>query len=225
MQKDAYSVLIVEDIKNTRLRFEQIIEQSPDLQLAGSAENVADGRKLLQTQNPDILLVDLGLPDGNGKELIEEISKQQRNTLAMVITVFGDERHVVSALEAGAMGYLLKDDEFENIIESIKQLIAGGSPISPPIAKHMLKRFHSKDKPPDSNPKKSIRLTEREQEVLLMVSKGYTSTEIADSMSVSYNTITTHVRNIYKKLAVNNRAEAVIEAIQMGIINHSGNDQ
>jgi DNA-binding NarL/FixJ family response regulator len=135
----------------------------------------------------------------------------------MVITVFGDERHVVAAIEAGALGYLLKDGSAEYVGRSILALVAGGSPVSPAIARHLLRRFGSPaagvaggDAPP--------RLTERESETLRLIMKGFSYAEAASVMGVAESTVTSHVRSIYRKLEVHSRSEAVYEALQLGLV-------
>jgi DNA-binding NarL/FixJ family response regulator len=134
----------------------------------------------------------------------------------MVITIFGDEQHVVTAIEAGAMGYLLKDGSAEYIGSSVLEMMAGGSPISPPIARYLLRRF----RPPDAGEDDTAppKLSEREHEVLTLIVKGFSYAEIARLIGVSAHTVTTHVRNIYRKLEVHSRGEAVYEALQLGLV-------
>lgn len=177
---------------------------------------MSEGIRLLDRAAPDVLLVDLGLPDGSGISLIQHIREKGLNTQALVISVFGDELTVVPALEAGAQGYLLKDHPAEAIPQAIFQLMEGGAPISPVIARHMLKRFRRSSAPATE----MEQLTRRERDVLEMVSRGYTSSEIAEKTCKSYHTVTTHVRNIYRKLAVNSRAEAVTKAMQFGLLDN-----
>lgn len=208
------TVGIVEDLKASRERFSSVVRTHPKLELLGTAGNVAEGVQILADEAPDVLLVDLGLPDGNGIELIHYIRNHNLDTQALVISIFGDELTVVPALEAGAQGYLLKDHPAEDIPQAIFQLIDGGAPISPVIAKQMLKRFRRSV----ASNADIEQLTKRERDVLEMVSRGYTSVEIAEKMCKSYHTITTHVRNIYRKLAVNSRAEAVSKAMQFGLL-------
>lgn len=214
----AYSVLVVEDQEPIAVRFMQVIAAHPELELFGVATTVAQGRAMLGRGEPDVMLVDLGLPDGDGTQLIREIHERQYATEAMVITMFGDERHVVSALAAGAKGYLLKDEHMGCIGESIMQLIAGGSPISPSIARQLLNRFASNEKLCKPAPAVGARLTEKEHAVLQYIAKGFSNVEIADLIGVSPHTVTTHTKHIYEKLAVHSRTEAVHEAIQRGII-------
>ncbi len=215
---ESITVLLVEDKPRTRQRIAGAIEDAPGLQLIGSAADVEEGRQALRRQAPDVLLTDLGLPDGSGIELIREVRERALATQSMVITVFADEQHVMAAVEAGAAGYLLKDASGEEIADSIRALVAGGSPITPSIARHILRRFHGDPKPCGSE--NTTRLSEREQEVLNLVAKGFSSPEIARMLGLSLHTIKTHVRHIYSKLEVNSRGEAVYEAAQRGLLEH-----
>jgi len=211
-----YTVLLVEDDPVTRARLVDAIARRPELELLGAAANCAEAREHLRRQLPRVLLTDLGLPDGNGIELIKAVEGKP-DVDAMVITVFGDEHHVVSALEAGATGYLLKDSSPDEIGDALARLIAGGSPISAKIARHLVRRFQ-----PPGDPQKpaggGATLTEREREVLERMAKGFNYAEVARSLDMSPNTVTSHIKNIYRKLAVHSRAEAVFEAAQMGLI-------
>jgi DNA-binding NarL/FixJ family response regulator len=211
-----HRVLLVEDDPRTRARLEGVIAADPSLELAGSAGTLDEGRRGLATLAPDVLITDLGLPDGDGTELIR-LAAEKPACLCMVITVFGDETHVLAAIEAGAMGYLLKDAAPESITASILEMVGGGSPISPPIARTLLRRFRSEEPPPEPQPELP-RLSGREQEVLKLVVKGFSTPEIARLLQVSPHTVTTHVRGIYRKLAVSSRGEAVYEALQLGLV-------
>ena len=167
---------------------------------------------------PDVLLTDLGLPDGSGIDLIRETVRRYPATDIMVITVFGDEDHVLASIEAGATGYILKDSIPEEFVGLIKQLRAGGSPISPVIARQLLKRFKPHVASPEAVATVEAGLSARESEVLSLIAKGFSFSEIARLLNVSQHTVTTHVKKIYQKLAVHSRGEAVYEAGKMGII-------
>jgi DNA-binding NarL/FixJ family response regulator len=208
------TVLIVEDDDATRARLERAIREGGMFTLIGAVGFFNAASLLLHKQPPDILLTDLDLPDGNGVDLIK-IQKQAPNDgLAVVITIFGDEGHVIKALKAGASGYLLKDDDFIEINNALKQMVDGGSPISPSIARYLLAEFSS----PTQSEGIESQLSVREQEILVLVSKGYTSKEIGMMLQVSFHTVNAHVKNIYKKLSVTNKAEAIYEATRQGII-------
>ena len=207
------SVLIVEDDFHTRQRLVDLIDVHENFEVTHAVGTYQHGKEALDSQ-PDIALIDLGLPDGNGIGLIKHIFNSDFKTECMVITVFGDDGHVVRALEAGATGYILKDDNQTNIIESLKNLLQGGSPISPMIARKLLHRF----KPPEIKQSDNMILTNREMDVLKVMARGYTFNEASESLNISYHTVVGHVKHIYKKLAVNSRSEAVYEAEQLGII-------
>jgi DNA-binding NarL/FixJ family response regulator len=215
--KDRASVFVVEDEQHTRAHLCRAIEALPDLRLIGAAGSCAEAREAFAKEPPDVLLTDLGLPDGSGISLIREALAIRMDTLAMVITVFGDEKNVLRSIEAGASGYLLKDGTIEDIGASIRQLLDGGSPISPSIARYLLRRFQQPQKKVSDEDKP--KLTGRESEVLKLIAKGFSFPEIADLLSISVHTVTTHVRKLYKKLQVNSRGEAVYEALQIGLIN------
>jgi DNA-binding NarL/FixJ family response regulator len=213
-----YRVLLVEDDAPTRARLARVIGAHPELELLAAVGTCREGREALARAEPDVLLTDLGLPDGDGIELVRALRELGYSTLAMVVTVFGDERHVVSAIEGGALGYLLKDATAATIGESILELIRGGSPISPPIARSLLRRLRPDAPTGGSDPMEAPLLSAREQEVLTHIVKGFSYGEIAALIAVSTHTVASHVRSIYRKLAVHSRGEAVYEALQLGLV-------
>ncbi|MGH7805832.1 MAG: response regulator [Candidatus Binatia bacterium] len=213
-----HRVLLVEDDDATRAHLARVIAENPLLELLGAAGSCGEARRALADAEPDVLLVDLDLPDGNGVDLIRELKAKESPTESMVITVFGDESHVVSAIEAGATGYLLKDSSSEGIGRAIVELVGGGSPISPAIARHLLKRFRPVE--PAATPELPA-LTDREHEVLVLLVKGFTYSEIADLLGISAHTVTSHVKHIYRKLAVGSRGEAVYEALNLGLVKNT----
>lgn len=170
---------------------------------------------------PDVLLLDLGLPDGDGINIIRYIKEKNLATGVIVLSAFGDEKHVVEAISAGAVGYLLKDENHQAIEASILQMLEGGSPISPKIARDLLCYFQDSMPKPVSksdHASEGIKLTKREIEVLRKIAKGFTCKEISEMEYLSYHTVATHVRNIYKKLSVSSRAGAVFEAYSLRLI-------
>ncbi len=215
-------ILIVEDQEPTRNRLAHAISSNPLLTLLGAADCAEKGRSDLEKLKPDVLLTDLNLPDGNGIDLIRAATRQG-STESMVITVFGDEKHVVAALRAGATGYLLKDCDSVDIGRAVLQLQDGGSPISPSIARHLLKAFKQEsdtedNKEANTETRDAPSLTKREHEVLRLIAKGFSYQEIAEVLSLSIHTVTSHIKHIYRKLAVGSRGEAVYEASQIGLI-------
>jgi len=221
------TVLLVEDDGPTRERLGRAVRACADLSLVGACADLASGRRALERERPDVLLTDLDLPDGSGLELIRVAREAAQGTQCMAVTVFGDERTVLAAIEAGASGYLLKDGTSEDIALAVQQLLEGGSPISPAIARHLLRRFReprASDPPPEaaagSDPEFSdeVELTGREQEVLELIGKGFSFPEIATLLAISAHTVTTHVRHMYRKLEVRSKSEAVYEAVNRGLI-------
>ena len=218
------TVIVVEDDPAFLARFCRIVAGAKDMSLLAAVSDLASARLAIRRQAPDVLLTDLGLPDGSGIELIRETARMHPATDIMVITVFGDEEHVLASIEAGATGYLLKDSLPEEFVSLIAQLRAGGSPISPVIARQLLKRFKpgvpagatSTSSTPNAQPAPS--LSARETEVLALIAKGFNFAEIARLLTLSPHTITAHVKKIYQKLAVHSRGEAVFEAGRMGLL-------
>jgi DNA-binding NarL/FixJ family response regulator len=214
-----HSVLLVEDERETAARLAEVIRGEPRLSLVGVAATCAEGMRLLPLVSPDLLAVDLGLPDARGTELIRFARRESPRTEIMVMTVFGDERSVIAALEAGAAGYVLKDGTPQQIARALLELAVGGSPISPAIARHLLRRFRS-DAPVAASVdgEEPPALSGREVEVLRLIAKGFRVPEIAGLLGISAHTVTTHVRRLYKKLEVSSHTEAVYEAVQRGLL-------
>lgn len=215
-------VALVEDDVNFQNALIDAIGAAPDMTLQSVAGTRALGLQALDQIQADVLLVDLGLPDGSGIDVIRAAHTKWPGCNIMVSTTFGDELHVMQSLEAGASGYLLKDSAPERMIFEIRSLYSGGSPISPLIARQILMRFRQDDKsaaaPLESASSKPA-LSAREQEVLEYITKGFTSDEIAAMMTVSRHTVLTYVRRIYAKLEVNSKAEAIFEARTQGLLN------
>lgn len=210
-------VLLVEDDAPTRARLAAAITANAGLALGGAVGSCGEARAALAVRQPVVLLTDLELPDGSGMELIRELRGARAPTQCMVITVFGDEQHVVSAIEAGALGYLLKDAAPGTIGRAILEMVAGGSPMSAPVARYLLKRF-SPAAPAAAPAGAGPSLSAREREVLRYIVKGFSYAEIARLTELSAHTVATYVRRIYGKLEVHSRGEAVYEALAAGLI-------
>lgn len=216
------SVAIIEDHPVFLACFVGIVESDPGLVLAGTASSAQQGRELIRNVAADIYLVDLGLPDGTGLSLLPQIGELRPGANAMVISVFDDDAHIIAAIEAGATGYLLKDSDSRNVGDALRELHAGGSPLSPLIAKKILTLLREKKDGQKAStlalfPEKDL-LTDRETEVLRQLATGLAFREIAAALVISSHTVAQHVRNIYKKLAVRSRGKAVYEATKLGIL-------
>jgi DNA-binding NarL/FixJ family response regulator len=208
-------VALIEDDEATRQRLVRALRTEPRLDVSGAAASCAEARAMLAHDPPDVLLVDLGLPDGDGTVLIREVRARHPQTEIMVITVFGDERTVVSAIEAGAGGYLLKDGTDAEIVQAVLDLKRGFSPISPAIARHLLQRLRGDARPASPD---TPRLSGREQEVLELLARGFRNGEIANALGITPHTVTSYVRQLYRKLEVGTRSEAVFQAVSRGLI-------
>lgn len=212
---DPITVVIVEDDERFRAAFTAVVAEAPDLRLAGAAGDLPQGLQLLREHRPDVLLVDLGLPSGSGIELIRFAHDHLPQTDVMVITVFGDEPHVMASLEAGATGYLLKDSGAADLTEQIRALRAGGSPISPVIARQLLLRLAPEPAPTALS---EALLSPQERQVLTLSAKGFSFEEIARMLGVSRHTVMTYVKRSYRKLQVHSKTEAIYEARKLGLV-------
>jgi DNA-binding NarL/FixJ family response regulator len=214
-------VAIVEDDAKFHAAIVATIEGADDMTLVGAATTLASGMDLLELEPPDVLVVDLGLPDGSGIDLIEAASFMWRQCEIMVSSIFGDEAHVIAAIEAGATGYMLKDNAPAVLVEEIRNLHAGGSPISPIIARKLLSKF--KAQPKETEPASPLAkppggaLSAREEQVLQLITRGYSHDEVAAELGVSNHTVLTFVRRIYLKFGVRTRAEAIYAARRFGV--------
>ncbi len=217
-------MLIVKDEPEFLSRFSAAVLADQQLCLLGAVSTGKAGLALLDAQPPDVLLVDLGLPDFSGIELIRHAARHHPACDTLVVTMFADDAHVIGSIEAGATGYLLKDASAARIAVAIHEVHAGGSPISPSIARRVLARFRgaAPAAPVAAVGAASVTepspLSERETELLRLVAKGFSFDAVAGVPSISPHTVVTHVKNIYRKLAVHSRGEAVHEARQMGLL-------
>lgn len=215
-------VFILEDDPRIAAHLRKLIDQSPDYEVAALAGSLREAQAEEGfARGCGIHLVDLRLPDGRGTQWIEQVAVWEYAPRIAVVSALGDERNVIAAIEAGAHGYLLKDIRAEELVPALDALQRGESPITPAIARHLLKRFHPAQTPNDDDTMTLEHLSPRETEVLQLVAKGFSSAEIAELLSIAASTVLTHIKHIYAKLGVNSRAQAVFEAAQSGII-HMG---
>lgn len=215
-------VLIVEDEPEFLLRFSEAVSATASFALLGAVSSGTAALAMLDAYEPDVVLLDLGLPDMDGVQVIRHVAQMRPQCEVLVVTMFEDDQHVLPCIEAGATGYLLKDASTERIIAAIDELRAGGSPISPSIARRVLASFRlgagKAGSPPDAIDALPSPLSEREAEILRMVAKGLSFDTIGTVLSISPHTVVTHVKKIYRKLAVHSRGEAVYEASQLGLL-------
>jgi DNA-binding NarL/FixJ family response regulator len=212
---DKTSVLVVEDEPEFLRVYCDAITREPDFRLAGAVSTLAAGMAILGQAVPDVAVVDLGLPDGNGSELIRRAVQLRPDCDCLVVTVFGDDQHVIDAIAAGATGYILKDSPVGELASCIRQMRAGGAPISPSIARRLLARMRAPADKPAAQPSP---LSDREAEILQLIAKGLSFAEVGGALGISQHTVVAHVKKIYRKLSVHSRGEAVFEASQLGLL-------
>jgi len=220
---DPIKVLIVEDDAVTRRALSLAIESSPKLKLVGALECVKPSLEWLASGAVDVLLTDLGLPDGSGIEIIRACVKLQPKCDILVITMSSDEDNVLACIEAGASGYVLKDAGRLDVVRAVLELRAGGSPISPLIARKVLARMRDPKKAEaDDGGVEAVSLTKREAAILDRIARGDSYGDVAKMLSLSVGTVQTHIKNIYDKLSVHSRGEAVFEAHRRGLLQLDG---
>ncbi|HUD33602.1 MAG TPA: response regulator transcription factor [Variovorax sp.] len=233
------AVLVVEDDVRSRDAFERSVRAHPGLHWLAGLGTVREALAWLAaaTEAPDVLLADLGLPDGSGLDVIRATVGRFPRCDPLVISVHGDAASVLASIEAGAVGYLHKDAPPADIARTILDVKAGASPISPMIARCVLTKYRSLSLavttagarggatvalrgPLPSKPEIPGFLSAREQEVLDLIARGFSYAEIARLKNLSVNTVQTHIKNLYGKLAVHSKNEAVFEATRLGLLRH-----
>jgi DNA-binding NarL/FixJ family response regulator len=210
------TILLVEDDAPTSWRLQDALGKAGySVRAAGT---LTEARAALAESAPRVLLTDLQLPDGHGVTLIRETRTRFPETEIMVISILGDEESVISAITVGATGYLLKDAFPTDIAATVRDLVAGHSPISASIARFIVRRTQKTAEPPPGPPLNTTKLTPREIDILWGIAKGFSYAEIAGHLGLSRQTVPGHIKSIYRKLEVHTRGEAVFEAVQQGLI-------
>lgn len=218
-----YSVVVLEDDEDTRRFFEECIASHASLALAASFAALEPARAWFARNTADVLLTDLALPDGHALAWIRELAVARPACEILVVSMFGDEDTVLGCVEAGAVGYVHKDSAPANVAQTILDVKAGASPISPMIARKLLARLRTAAPATPAAAATaagaaSITLSERESQVLDLIARGYAYAEIAELAGISIHTVQTHIKNLYGKLAVHSRSEAVFEASRLGLL-------
>lgn len=219
MSIEPVSVALVEDDPACRARFADALTMGGGCKLVASFSDGGAALAWLENNEPDVLLTDLGLPDVPGLAVIAYCAQRHPRCAIMVITMYEDEQHVIRSLEAGASGYLLKDSLRDEIVQHVMELKSGGAPMTPAIARYLLKRFRADPEAPAKiTPPRDAQLTQRELEMLGLLAKGFSYGEVARLSGISVHTVHAHIKHIYAKLQVNSRSEAVFEATQLGLL-------
>ena len=214
------NILLLEDLPQIRTWLKSLVlEVFPNATIAESAR-VQDAMGLVSVVAFDLALIDLGLPDGSGVDVVEALRQKQPQAQSVVVSIHDDDEHLFPALQAGAWGYILKEQPREFITEQLQRISHGEPPLSPSIARRVLAYFTAQAKP-QADLMPHVNLTERERDVLLRVAKGFTLPEIGVQLNLSRHTIADYVKQIYRKLNVSSRAEAALEAQRLGLFSRS----
>lgn len=218
MPHDVIRIYLIED-DPTVLRFvEQTLFERPKWRLVGHSDTFSHARMLAPHSLADVYLVDLGLPDGRGEDLLRTLALARPGAELLVFTVFGDETRLLEALQCGATGYVLKGCSGEELIDAIEQVREGGAPISPLLARMLLKQFRRPEVDAAVFDDEQPSLSERETDVLKLVAQGYVNKEIASRLGIGTATVSTHIKNLYRKLAVHTRVQVVKVAQERGLL-------
>ena len=204
--------LIVEDLPEARDWLLAVMSEAFPGIIIRTASTLAEARACITRAIPEIALIDIGLPDGSGIDLIAELNRDNHEVLSVVTSVFDDDAHIFAALGAGAAGYLLKDQNQDELAGMLQRIVLGQPPLSPAIARSLLKFFAPKQAEDDTH------LTAREKDVLGLIAKGYTTAKVAELLNITRNTASGYVKAIYRKLNISSRAEAALEASRRGIV-------
>jgi DNA-binding NarL/FixJ family response regulator len=220
------TVMMVEDEAVSRVWLDSLIgEVFPDASLI-TVTTVQEAVDTLSSRPIDVALVDLGLPDGSGVQVIRRLARLNPLALSIVVTGFDDDEHVLEAIQAGAQGYLLKTQPADVVIGQLRLLAEGIPQLSPSVARRLLQYFSGAQRDPAPRPAERdaalddqlLPLSAREQEVLMLIAKGLQIAQVAQALGITANTVCSHIKNIYRKRSVSSRAEAALEARRLGLI-------
>jgi DNA-binding NarL/FixJ family response regulator len=221
-QADDTRIYLIEDDPTILQFVRQTLLQRPSWRLLGHSASLAHACGHALSSSANVFLVDLGLPDGRGEEVLRLLARYKPDAELLVFTVFGEESRLMGALEAGATGYVLKGCTPEELVLAIEQIREGGAPISPLLARMLLKQFRSVQaalpEAPSALQADAVLLSERESDVLKLLAQGYVNKEIASKLAIAPATVGTHVKNLYRKLAAHSRVQVVRIAQERGLL-------
>ena len=201
------NVAIVEDNRSFRSKLENYLNETPGYHCVCACDSAEEALKTIPRLLPDVVLMDIHLPSMSGVDCTRRLKELCPSVQILILTVYEDNDRIFGALKAGASGYLLKRADPANILLAIQEVKQGGSPMSSQIARRVVQSFRETTR----DPLKDEKLSQREEEILQQLAKGYSTKEIADRSSISVNTVRTHLQHIYEKLHVRSRTEAILK--------------
>jgi len=205
-------VLVADDHHVVRKALCNLIASEPDMEIVGEAANGLEAVQQMHSLQPDVLLLDLAMPELDGLEAIRQIKEEESDARILVLTSFGEDKKIFAAIKAGAMGYLLKDSTPEQLLQSIRDVHQGEISMHPTTAAKLIRELNR----PSELPPTEAPLTEREMEILSLVARGLTNQEIAESLAISERTVGNHISGILGKLHLANRTQAALYALRQG---------
>jgi len=211
-------ILIADDQKLIREGLKVLLEMDESFMVIGEASNGQEAVDLYIKLRPDIVLMDIQMPVINGVEAIKKILELDKEAKIIILTTFDDDEYVYEGLKSGALGYILKDSSIEKLSESIKVIYQGGALIEPSITKKILSEISKIEKVQKQKEELIEELSAREKEILSLIAKGFSNSEIADKLFLSVGTVKNYVTNILQKLEAKDRTEAVVKAKDLGLI-------
>jgi DNA-binding NarL/FixJ family response regulator len=215
---DVTRIYLIEDDPSILRFVEDALRERPQWRLVGHSDTFTHAEVMAPNSLADVFLVDLGLPDGRGEDMLRLLSTAKPEAELLVFTVFGDESRLIRALQCGATGYVLKGCSTRELIEAIEHIRGGGAPISPLLARMLLRQFRATNDAAESPDVRGPALSEREIDVLRLVAQGYLNKEIAQRLGIGVATVSSHIKSLYRKLAVHTRVQAVRTAQARGLL-------
>jgi DNA-binding NarL/FixJ family response regulator len=211
-------ILLAEDHIIVREGTRELLQREPDIEVVGEASDGEESVRLAEKLKPDVVIMDISMPKLNGIEATKQIKSIVPTTAVLILTAYDNEQYIMALLEAGAAGYLLKNVRGNQLVDAVRAVHSGESVLQPSATRQIINRLTSKEGWQEEasvfNP-----LTEREQEILRLTAKGVSNKDIADSLCLSIRTVQSHLSNIFKKLAVGSRTEAILHGLRRGWFN------
>jgi two-component system, NarL family, response regulator NreC len=212
----AISIIIADDHQVVRIGVRSLLEDEADFRVVGEAIDGLEAVQLVERLKPDVLVLDLMMPDLNGLEVLRQVGERSPGTRVVILSMYADEAYVMEALKYGALGYVLKRESADELPEAVRAAFRGRRYLSMPLTERAIEAYAQKAQEVISDPYEM--LTVREREILHLAVEGYTSTEIADRLSVSRRTAENHRASLMRKLGLHNQTELILYALRKGII-------